>query len=177
MRKVSGMTKLANNDSTNVDNDSSTINLEQFIAQMRSHQTQLALPEIQKLLSSLRLSESELRPFRHFSKQAYQRNLIARSETFELLLLCFEAGQRTPIHDHAGSACGVKVIEGTATETMFDKSVDNWLFATGSHELAQSGVVGSTDMDIHQLSNLQPDNRRLVTLHVYISSSWLNRFH
>ena len=52
-------------------------------------------------------------------------------------------------------------------ETIFERTADGWLYATGTGQLAAGGVVGSQDMDIHQLSNLQDGGQRLVTLHIY----------
>lgn len=118
-------------------------------------------------LSQLDIDRSGVRDYLLFDHETYQRNLLHCTANYEALLLCFEAGQRTPIHDHAGSACGVKVVEGTGVETMFKFTSDGWVFATGSRELHQGGVVGSNDLDTHQLSNLQSDGKRLVTLHIY----------
>lgn len=143
------------------------LDLRSFLQHLEYLEQPICLSTLQELLRRLELSEQDIERIARFEPENYQRNLICRTEGFEVLLLCFEAGQRTPIHDHAGSACGVKVIEGTATETIFDRSEDGWLFATESDELTAAGVVGSFDMDIHQLSNLQPGGGRLTTLHVY----------
>ena len=139
----------------------------QFLEALDQHPDALKLEEIKSLLDQLELDEEFIRQYVHFDDGTYRRNLLHRCDNFEALVLCFEAGQRTPIHDHAGSACGVRVIEGVGTETIFDMTIDGWLFATGSQQLPQGGVVGSNDMDIHQLSNLQPEGRRMVTLHIY----------
>jgi cysteine dioxygenase len=143
------------------------MNLEQFFRRLDQLGGDIPLPELQTLLRELRLEPEEIREFVSFDQARYQRNRIRKCPDYEALFLCFEAGQRTPIHDHAGSACGVKVIQGVGTETIFQRTEDGWLFATGSRELPAGGVVGSNDMDTHQLSNLQPQGRRLVTLHIY----------
>ena len=143
------------------------ISLSQLIGELNSFDEAIELSELQSRLRRLKNDLREFLPFTRFEEGSYQRNLVGKSEHFEALLLCFEAGQRTPIHDHAGSACGVKVIQGVGTETVFEQTEDGWLFATGSTELPACGVVGSEDMDIHQLSNLQPAGKRLMTLHIY----------
>ncbi len=141
--------------------------LNQVIKCLDSFESIIDLDQLKSILARLQVDDPELQDFKRFSADGYQRNLIARSDTFEALLLCFEPGQRTPIHDHAGSACGVRVIEGVASETIFESTQDGWLYATTTEHLGAPGVVGSQDMDIHQLSNLQAHGRRLVTLHVY----------
>lgn len=143
------------------------ISLVDFIESLKEIDHPSPLHAIRELLGRLELSEEDLKSFGNFDKEKYCRNLVSRDENFEVLLLCFESGQRTPIHDHAGSACGVKVIQGEGVETVFKKSDGGWLYPTGSHRLPKNGVVGSVDMDIHRLSNLQGMEGRLITLHVY----------
>ncbi len=160
-----------NNLSTESTHDSTEfvpkLSLNEFIECLNAIDHAIPLTALKELLGRLDSDESDLAPHLHFAQQKYQRNLVFRNEKFEVLLLCFESGQRTPIHDHAGCACGVKVIQGKGVETGFENSDGGWLFATGSWPLPTEGVVGSEDMDIHQLSNLQPTGQRLVTLHVY----------
>lgn len=143
------------------------MNIRHFLDQLDTHSSPIPLKTIMDQLGRLDIDRSDIREYMRFDKANYQRNFLHGTANYEALLLCFEAGQRTPIHDHAGSACGVKVVEGTGVETIFQSTSDGWLFATGSHELPQGGVVGSNDMDTHQLSNLQTAGQRLVTLHIY----------
>ena len=102
-----------------------------------------------------------------FSDKRYQRNLMQEGPSYQALVLCWRAGQRSPIHDHAGSSCGVRVIEGTAVETLFERTEAGHVYATGSRELTPGHCCVSADSDIHQLSNLQSDGRDLVTMHIY----------
>lgn len=143
------------------------MNLGQFFRRLDELGDHIPLPTLKVLLKDLEISPTEIEDCTTFSAERYQRNRIRLCENYEALFLCFEAGQRTPIHDHAGSACGVKVIEGKGLETIFFRTVEGWIYATGSRELPSSGVVGSNDMDTHQLSNLQSGGKRLVTLHIY----------
>ena len=128
--------------------------------------SELNLEALKSHLERLEIEPGALAPFQNFSDEGYQRNLVYRTGSFEILLLCFEPGQRTPIHDHAGSACGVKVLEGKATETTFRVIGDGYLSPSLTRQLLAPGVVGSVDMDIHQLANFQADER-LMTLHIY----------
>ena len=82
-------------------------------------------------------------------------------------ILCWRAGQRSPIHDHRGSSCGVRVISGEATETAFEMTEEGHVFATRTKKLSEGFTCATQDMDIHQLSNLQSAGRDLITLHIY----------
>ena len=55
-----------------------------------------------------------------FSERQYMRNLMKAGPWYNIVVLCWKNGQRSPIHDHLGSSCGVRVLRGVATETMFD---------------------------------------------------------
>lgn len=107
-----------------------------------------------------------LREFARFHSEHYVRNLVHSGPAYHVLLLCWRNGQRSPIHDHIGSGCGVKVMEGTATETVFERAPNGMIFATGSRFLDEGTVCATEDSDIHQISNLEAVGD-LLTLHVY----------
>ena len=51
----------------------------------------------------------------------YTRNLITTDhETFTLLLLCWNPGRESPIHDHPCDGCWVKVLQGQVQECRYD---------------------------------------------------------
>jgi cysteine dioxygenase len=110
---------------------------------------------------------AELREFIRFSGQGYTRNLVRAGAWYHVLVLCWRNGQRSPIHDHAGSSCCVRVLRGTLTETRFDFAPNGHVKAVGSRDFPPGSVIGSEDFDLHQVSNLQPGTADLVTLHVY----------
>ena len=110
---------------------------------------------------------ADLREFVRFSAQGYTRNLVRAGTWYHVLVLCWRNGQRSPIHDHAGSSCCVRVLRGTLTETRFEFAPNGHVKATGSCDFPPGSVIGSEDFDLHQVSNLQPGGADLVTLHAY----------
>ena len=88
-------------------------------------------------------------------------------QVYQVLILCWKNGQRSPIHNHRGSSCGIKLLKGVATETLFVIAPNNMVYPTNSEWLYEGDVTGSEDTDIHQISNLQDESRELVTLHIY----------
>ena len=108
-----------------------------------------------------------VRPFLRFSTDHYVRNLMYAGPSYQALVLCWHSGQRSPIHDHRGSSCAVKIISGVATETSFAQAANGMFYATGSRQLAAGDHCASQDADVHQMSNLQPAGSDLVTLHIY----------
>ena len=118
-------------------------------------------------LTEMDLNWAELTPYLHYSAQTYRRNLIKASRYYNLLVLCWKNGQRSPIHDHIGSNCGLRVLQGTMTETLFEFALNGHIKAVFSRDVCAGEVVGSADTDMHQVSNLQADNADLITLHAY----------
>lgn len=119
------------------------------------------------VLASLDIGAEDLADHARFSEKRYVRNLVRGAPLYHLLVLCWRSGQRSPIHNHAGSTCGVRVLRGVATETRFDRTPSGLLKPTGSFDLmAGQSIAGADDMT-HQVSNLQAAGEDLITLHVY----------
>lgn len=118
-------------------------------------------------LRQLRISRRDIARFAVFSPDCYQRNRIHAGRAYEILALCWASGQRSPIHDHRGSACAVRVVEGVATETRFEFSPSGLVYATETNRWGEGAVTASVDSDMHQMGNLEPAGKDLVTLHVY----------
>jgi cysteine dioxygenase len=141
--------------------------LQQFFTSLDELGDRIPLDSLTALLGELHITVDDVRDYVVFSPDGYQRNLVQRGPGYEALLLCWKNGQRSAIHDHRGSACGVMVVQGTATETVFERNQRGWIYPVGSNECEQGAVCGSNDMDTHQISNLQADGQDLITLHVY----------
>jgi cysteine dioxygenase len=126
-----------------------------------------ALQDLTAAMSELEVDCEDFAEFIRFSEQGYARNLMRAGRWYHALVLCWKNGQRSPIHDHKGSSCGVRVLRGTLTETLFEMTPNGHVKAAFSRDLLPGSVLGSEDTDIHQISNLQLGNEDLVTLHVY----------
>jgi len=122
---------------------------------------------LQTQLESLDIGVDDLSDFVRFSEQRYLRNLVHSGEWYHVLALCWHSGQRSPIHNHAGSTCGLRVLTGVATETVFEPTASGLIKPVSSTDMREKGVASTQDADIHQVSNLQRAGQDLVTLHVY----------
>lgn len=126
-----------------------------------------SLEELKAKVIDLELEVEHLSPHVRFSDRVYARNLVRAGEWYHAWVLCWKNGQRSPIHNHAGSSCCVKVLRGTATETLFEFAPNGHVKAVFSRDLYEGSVLGSEDSDMHQVSNLQAGGADLVTLHIY----------
>ena len=132
--------------------------------------TLMSRPDLSRLLEELSRFEIELEDLSehvHFAEGGYKRNLVRAAPHYHAWVLCWKNGQRSPIHDHSGSACVVRVLRGTLTETLFEMAPNGHVKASFSRDIAEGSVIGSEDADVHQVSNLQAGDADLVTLHVY----------
>ncbi len=118
------------------------------------------------IVRSITLPSSAFDSFCSWSQDSYTRNCIVENDKFELILLCWEKGQFTPIHDHGGEECWVKIIEGEFRETIYK------LDETGELNLVKSATSKTGDisymidfMGCHRLENLS--NKKSMSLHLY----------
>lgn len=127
----------------------------------------IPLVELVHRLRQTRVRYDDVRSVARFGSDRYQRNLLHAGTGFHVLVLCWRSGQRSPIHDHRGSSCAVKVLRGIATETIFGRAPNGMYIPATTRTLSAGDICGSEDADVHQVSNLQPAGVDLVTLHVY----------
>ena len=139
----------------------------ELLRALDAYQGRIPLDRLAAHLEAASFSFEDVQAQAVFGDRTYRRNLLHHGPAYQALLLCWRNGQRSPIHDHRGSSCGVRVLRGVATETRFTLSPNGMILATNSRELAAGSVCASQDADIHQMSNLQAGGADLVTLHVY----------
>ncbi len=125
------------------------------------------LAALTEKLADLEIDWRQLQPYVLYSAHTYSRNLIKAGRHYNLLVLCWKNGQRSPIHNHAGSSCAVRVLKGVMTETIFEFAPNGHVYARTSHDAPAGTIIGSVDKDMHQISNLQSGDAELITLHLY----------
>ena len=118
------------------------------------------------IIRSTNLPSSIFEDYCSWSLESYTRNCIVENDKFELILLCWEKGQITPIHDHGGEECWVKVIKGELRETVYE--VDE----AGELSTLKSTISNTGDISymidfigFHSLENLS--DKRSMSLHLY----------
>ena len=142
-------------------------NLDSLLRYLDDLEGRAALPELTDRLRRLELDERDVAGFIRFGEPSYQRILLRAGRWYHLWVMCWKNGQRSPIHDHAGSSCALRVLRGTATITDFAFAANGHVKALGSRDCPPGTVIGSQDGDLHQVSNLQAGSADLVTLHIY----------
>lgn len=138
-----------------------------ILAYLQAARGRVDLDILAELLRSTHITRADIAAACQFSERAYARNTIARSEHFELLALCWNSRQITPVHDHAGTSCAFKVIQGVGTEIRYRKCDAGVVCPVESITMPPGYVCAAADDDIHQVANLQSPGVELITLHIY----------
>jgi cysteine dioxygenase len=120
------------------------------------------------MLESAKFTVDDVHEHCRFAEAHYYRNKIASGPWYDFFVMGWRPGQSSVIHDHSGSSCALRIVQGTATELGFvpiepGSNVVRMetlrTFHTGTQCMAQ-------DEDVHQIVNrsLRED---LVTIHIY----------
>lgn len=141
--------------------------LAELIGYLESLRGRADLSVLARLLSEVRVTRADLAPVCTFGVRGYRRNTIARSDWFELLALCWRSGHCTPIHDHVGSSCAFRVVEGSGTEIRFTLTPSGLICPVAAIAMEPGYVCAAKDEDIHQVANMQAAGQDLITLHIY----------
>ena len=105
------------------------------------------------------------REFAQFLPDCYARNAVQCCDDYELIVICWQEGQVSPIHDHDGQRCWMSVLDGTIRETLFDRPAEGPLVARSTRLLQQGQVAFITD-DI-ALHEIRSEDGPAVSLHLY----------
>lgn len=118
------------------------------------------------LLLSAKLSSDDFESCCSWSSESYTRNCVIDNEEFELILLCWQPGQFTPIHDHGGEECWVKIIEGEFNETIYKENEAGKLDVVKTTQSKANDITYMVDfMGFHSLENLS--KKKSLSLHLY----------
>ena len=133
----------------------------------------LALPhpfkrsDVHKVVARLRVSPDELVRYQHWFDDRYTRTRFYQGERFEILVLCWQEGQQSPIHDHAQSICTMVVLEGNAVTTLY-KVEGGALVEEGTSTLDVGSITTVYGGDIHRVGKPHGSGQRLMTIHFYL---------
>ncbi|MCI0420373.1 MAG: cysteine dioxygenase family protein [Acidobacteria bacterium] len=149
--------------------------IQEFIEELRRlSRKQFTLEGVHQFLKTHLIDPSSLEAYRFFRKSHYTRNLIDKTELYEVLAICWEAGQKSQIHNHRGQNCWMAVPIGKLL-------VQNYRIVGGQDgtehcELAESSRYWMAPASpgrvepgepIHYVANPAELNQRAVSIHIY----------
>ena len=115
-----------------------------------------------------------LQPYLFWNRQHYTRNLIDKTDLYELLAICWEVGMTSSIHNHKDqhcwmaapvgrlSVCNYRVLEEDLASHHCDIVPTDVVEITGS-----SPVAVDPANPVHDVRNRREFGERAVSLHIY----------
>ena len=84
--------------------------MDDLIIQLKKISTEdFPVSGVSDYLNDYSLSNEILNEYAHFKDQNYCRNLVHKENDFEIIVVCWKAGQVAPIHGHEGEKCWMSV--------------------------------------------------------------------
>jgi len=104
------------------------------------------------IMGRVQLPTEEFERYYRWRDARYTRNVLSRTENFEVLLVCWEKGQSSPIHDFNSQEAWIHPIVGKLREERFKINVDGeWLELVSNMML---GILHSNKPNTHYWSNV-----------------------
>jgi len=151
--------------------------------------------KLRQIMENYSSKPREWQQYAFFDKFRYTRNLVAADEDYKnkkdedgnlikgpqwnLLVLCWGPGHQSPIHDHSGSHCILKVLNGELRESRYEWPAD--MSTNDSRPLTGlSGIKMKTEevrvlnqaaymcdqLGLHRISN-RSETEGAISLHLY----------
>ncbi len=114
----------------------------------------------------LDIPAADLMDYAYWKEEGYTRNCIERTDDFELLLLCWNPGDSTPIHCHGEQRCWVYQVSGRMKEVIYKENEDNNINPDSERRLKSGDICYMDDsLGYHTLHN--NSDARSMSLHLY----------
>ena len=143
------------------------LTFQQLVQQIKQLDVVLNREEIENLLTSVTCELTDYQEFIGYA-EPYHRKSVVKSESgfAELLVMTWHTNQQSPIHDHYESSCGIRVLQGKMTETLYELVNENRVRQTTTQEWSAGEITSAeASFDIHKISTQSEEG--LVTLHIY----------
>jgi cysteine dioxygenase len=129
---------------------------------------------VRSLLAKMPVEEASLTPYLTWDRQHYTRNLIDKTDLYELLAICWDVGQFSSVHNHRDQNCwmaapvGRLLVENFHLEFQDIEAGTCRLQASNTVELTAENPCAVDPRDpVHRVVNPRAAQQRAVTLHVY----------
>ena len=123
--------------------------------------------KIAQLLRDYSASHQDWRSYALVSPRCYTRNLVELNDQYELLVLCWDTNQCSPVHNHEGQDCWMAVLEGPMEEVHYEAPTSEGPLACGPVRRFETGQVAyiSDEIALHLVR--AHESGPAVSLHLY----------
>lgn len=120
------------------------------------------------------VSRESLEPYAFFESTHYTRNLIYKSELFEVMALCWQPGHMSSVHNHRDQQCWMVMADGRLENINYRVLERDPLTQTcriepcGALLISRSQpMVVDEDEPVHQIVNCPDHGQRALSVHIY----------
>ena len=132
-----------------------------------------AADDVQDYMFENPISLESLAPYTFFSSKSYTRNLIFKTDVLECLVLCWDIGQSTCVHNHDQKTGWMYVADGRLFVQNYRLAERDEarrigrLVPTEATELdSRHGACVDKEQALHRVSNLASYQQRAISVHV-----------
>lgn len=152
-----------------------TITIDDWVKQLSAiPPREFTIPRVLDFTKQKAIRPETLDPYVFYAKSHYTRNLIYKSELFEVMTVCWEVGQVSRIHNHRDQNCWMVTPIGRLRVQNFcveDRDAVHGrcrLIPTDAYDMdpAHPAVV-SPEEPVHQVLNLKEWGQRATSIHIY----------
>jgi uncharacterized NAD(P)/FAD-binding protein YdhS len=99
--------------------------------------------------------------------RSYNRVPVVVRDAYDLLVMTWLPGQASAPHDHSGSICAMRVVQGEAAEGCYRVGLDGYVDLQYETAVRRGEVIAGQDAGVHTIRNPSKNGESLVTVHVY----------
>jgi cysteine dioxygenase len=155
---------------------SKQVSIQDFVSELRKFPESAfdGTDQITKFLESMLVTPDTLPPYLTWDRQHYTRNLIDKTQFYELIAICWEVGQGSSVHNHRDQNCWMAVPMGRLLVENYRVIAQNLeegrcdLQTADTVEMNQTHPCAVDPLEpVHRVYNPREFNQRAVSLHVY----------
>jgi cysteine dioxygenase len=150
------------------------VTIDEFVRGLgRIPEVEFTIPVVARYIEQTPVAPESLSPYLFYQPTHYTRNLVHKCALFEVIAVCWEVGQSSPVHNHQGQRCWMAVPVGRLAVQNYELLSSD---EAGRCELRASERVVmdpahpafvDPEEPIHAVLNLPEYGARAVSLHVY----------
>ena len=152
------------------------IDIKEFVAKLRRCREKdfTQLTPIHELLRSSPVNPESIQQYLIWDRQHYTRNLIDKTQLYELIAICWDVGQISSIHNHKGQNCWMAVPIGrllVQNYKVLNEDVNAGMCDIVPTDIIEMNPTSPAAVDpkepVHKVYNPAEFQQRAVSLHVY----------
>ena len=130
--------------------------------------------DIGAYLRGYRITPESVKPCLLLDANHYTRSLLFNTPLWQCVLMCWNAGQRTPVHDHDGHPAWVSLVRGRLGVRNFvvAPQADQTMFrieesASLALDDGESECPAQAEASVHEVRNAGQGSQYAVSVHLY----------